>query len=119
VCSQERLEIQPRNWASVALAAATRDTAPSEPINTTEAMSDSGSTDPVICPPTAPFMSIPTGTLKLPVDAEVVISRIQAKAKLSQNKSPADVAGVIDGLIASGDTGSAAAVRAATESSRS
>ncbi len=41
-------------------------------------------------------------TLKAIVGVEVRITSIQAKRKLSQNKSPADIAGVIDGLSAAG-----------------
>lgn len=53
------------------------------------------------------------GQLRAIVGVEVVISRVEAKAKLSQNRSAADVDGVIDGLQARGDTASADAVRAA------
>ena len=51
--------------------------------------------------------------LRAIVGVEVRITRIEAKAKLSQNRSEADVAGVIDGLTARGDEASAAAVRKA------
>ena len=49
--------------------------------------------------------------LKAIVGVEVRISRIEAKAKLSQNRSAEDVAGVITGLEDSGEAASAAAVR--------
>ena len=51
--------------------------------------------------------------LKSIVGVEVRISRIEAKAKLSQNRSAEDVAGVIAGLEEAGDAASAAAVRGA------
>lgn len=54
------------------------------------------------------------GQLRAIVGVELVISRIEAKAKLSQNRSEADVEGVIAHLEARGDQASAAAVRAAT-----
>ena len=44
---------------------------------------------------------------------ELRITRIEAKLKLSQNRSAADVAGVVDGLERRGDTASATAVRLA------
>ena len=44
---------------------------------------------------------------------ELVISRIEAKAKLSQIRPAADVDGVVAGLTARGDLASADAVRAA------
>jgi transcriptional regulator len=47
------------------------------------------------------------GQLRAIVGIELVISRIEAKAKLSQNRSAQDVAGVITGLRDRGDTGSA------------
>jgi transcriptional regulator len=50
------------------------------------------------------------GQLRAIVGVEVEISRIEAKAKLSQNRPEADVDGVIDGLRARGDDRSAAAV---------
>ncbi len=53
------------------------------------------------------------GQLRAIVGIEVVITRIEAKAKLSQNRSAADVDGVISGLRARGETTTAAAVRAA------
>jgi len=50
------------------------------------------------------------GQLRAIVGVELAISRVEAKFKLSQNRPPADVAGVIDGLRATGDEPSAAAV---------
>ncbi|HEY3956893.1 MAG TPA: FMN-binding negative transcriptional regulator [Streptosporangiaceae bacterium] len=50
------------------------------------------------------------GQLRAIVGVEVEISRIEAKAKLSQNRPGADVDGVIAGLRARGDERSAAAV---------
>jgi transcriptional regulator len=50
------------------------------------------------------------GQLRAIVGVEVAISRIEAKAKLSQNRPEADVDGVIAGLRARGDERSAAAV---------
>jgi transcriptional regulator len=54
------------------------------------------------------------GQLRAIVGVELVISRIEAKAKLSQNRSQADVEGVITSLEARGDNTSANAVRAAS-----
>ena len=54
------------------------------------------------------------GQLRAIVGVELVISRVEAKAKLSQNRPEADVEGVVAGLDARGDHASAAAVRAAT-----
>lgn len=51
------------------------------------------------------------GQLRAIVGVEVVISRIEGKAKLSQNRPAADVDGVIAGLEARGDAASAEAVR--------
>jgi transcriptional regulator len=51
------------------------------------------------------------GQLRAIVGIELIITRIQAKAKLSQNRPPADVDGVIDGLSARGDISTAEAVR--------
>jgi transcriptional regulator len=56
------------------------------------------------------------GQLKAIVGVEVVVSRVEAKAKLSQNRPAADVAGVVDGLTARGSTPSADAVRRANPS---
>ncbi|MHB1712671.1 MAG: FMN-binding negative transcriptional regulator [Acidimicrobiales bacterium] len=47
------------------------------------------------------------------VGLEVVISRVDAKAKWSQNRPAADIDGVIEGLDASGQPAAAAEVRAA------
>jgi transcriptional regulator len=55
------------------------------------------------------------GQLRAIVGIEVMISRVQAKAKLSQNRPAADIDGVISGLQAQGDNASAAAVSAARE----
>jgi transcriptional regulator len=52
------------------------------------------------------------GQLRAIVGVEVVISRIEAKFKLSQNKPDADIDGVAGGLEAQGDAALAAAVRA-------
>jgi transcriptional regulator len=43
------------------------------------------------------------GQLRAIVGVEVVISHIEAKLKLSQNRSATDVDGAIDGLAATGD----------------
>jgi transcriptional regulator len=51
------------------------------------------------------------GQLRAIVGVEVEITRIEAKFKLSQNRTAADVAGVIEGLDARGDHDSADAVR--------
>lgn len=53
------------------------------------------------------------GQLRAIVGLEVVITRIEAKAKLSQNRSEADVEGVVASLEARGQLASSAAVRAA------
>jgi transcriptional regulator len=53
------------------------------------------------------------GQLRAIVGVELVISRIEAKVKLSQNRPEADIAGVIEGLAASGHAAAAEAVRAA------
>jgi transcriptional regulator len=53
------------------------------------------------------------GQLRAIVGVELLISRVEGKAKLSQNRPPADVDGVVAGLTARGDTASADAVRAA------
>jgi transcriptional regulator len=53
------------------------------------------------------------GQLRAIVGLEVLITRIEAKAKVSQNRSDSDIDGVIGGLVAQGDAVSAAAVRAA------
>lgn len=53
------------------------------------------------------------GQLGAIVGIELVISRVEAKAKLSQNRPAADVEGVVLGLTNRGDTASAQAVAAA------
>jgi transcriptional regulator len=53
-----------------------------------------------------------SGQLRAIVGVELVITRVEAKAKLSQNRPSADVDGVIAGLRARGDDRSAAAVEA-------
>jgi transcriptional regulator len=53
------------------------------------------------------------GQLKAIVGVELVISRIEAKVKMSQNRPPADIEGVIAGLTARGDTAVADVVVAA------
>ncbi|MCA1701950.1 MAG: FMN-binding negative transcriptional regulator [Actinobacteria bacterium] len=53
------------------------------------------------------------GQLRAIVGIEIVISRVAAKVKLSQNRPTADIDGVIAGLQARGEHTSAAAVRAA------
>ena len=50
------------------------------------------------------------GQLRAIVGVELVVSRIEAKEKLSQNRSAADAAGVVAGLRAGGQEASAAAV---------
>ena len=51
-----------------------------------------------------------SGQLRAIVGVELLITRIEAKAKLSQNRPAADVEGVIDGLRQHGDEASALAV---------
>ncbi len=51
------------------------------------------------------------GQLRAIVGVELVISRVEAKLKLSQNRPPLDVDGVVAGLERGGDPASAAAVR--------
>lgn len=53
------------------------------------------------------------GQLRAVVGVEVRISRVQAKAKLSQNRSDADIDGVVRGSLADGDERMSAAVQAA------
>lgn len=53
------------------------------------------------------------GQLRAIVGVELIISRIEAKAKLSQNRPDADVIGVINGLDRRGDRSLAEAVRSA------
>ena len=55
------------------------------------------------------------GQLRAIVGLELQITRIEAKAKLSQNRPVADIAGVVAGLSARGDDRSAAAVERANE----
>jgi transcriptional regulator len=57
-----------------------------------------------------PPRSFIEGQLRAIVGVELVISRVEAKAKLSQNRPPADVEGVIAGLRSRGDDPSADAV---------
>ena len=57
--------------------------------------------------------SFVAGQLRAIVGVELVISRVEAKAKLSQNRPAADIDGVITGLEARGDTTTADAMRAA------
>lgn len=52
------------------------------------------------------------GQLRAIVGVELVIARVEAKAKLSQNRPSADIDGVVAGLDARGDHASADAVRA-------
>jgi transcriptional regulator len=54
-----------------------------------------------------------SGQLRAIVGVELVISRIEAKAKLSQNRSGADIDGVVESLEARGEVASAQAVREA------
>lgn len=51
------------------------------------------------------------GQLRAIVGVELVIERVEGKAKLSQNRSDADIAGVIDGLEADGEGAVSAAMR--------
>ncbi len=53
------------------------------------------------------------GQLRAIVGVEVLISRVEAKLKLSQNRPARDIDGVIGGLLARGDERNADAVRAA------
>ena len=55
------------------------------------------------------------GQLRAIVGLELQITRIEAKAKLSQNRPVGDVAGIVAGLAARGDERSAAAVEHANE----
>jgi transcriptional regulator len=55
------------------------------------------------------------GQLRAIVGVELLISRVEAKAKLSQNRSPLDVVGVIAGLRERGDSASADAVQRARD----
>jgi transcriptional regulator len=58
------------------------------------------------------------GQLRAIVGIEVVISRIEAKFKLSQNRPASDIDGVIAGLRQSGDEPNAAATEAARPTAR-
>jgi transcriptional regulator len=62
--------------------------------------------------------SFVTGQLRAIVGVELVISRIDAKYKLSQNRSDEDIAGVISGLEAEHRTSMADAVRSAPRTQR-
>jgi transcriptional regulator len=55
------------------------------------------------------------GQLRAIVGLELRITRIEAKAKLSQNRPVGDVAGIVAGLTARGEDRSAAAVARASE----
>jgi transcriptional regulator len=55
------------------------------------------------------------GQLRAIVGVELVISRIEAKVKMSQNRPEADVDGVIAGLAARGDAATAAAMISARD----
>jgi transcriptional regulator len=55
------------------------------------------------------------GQLRAIVGVELLIDRIEAKAKLSQNRSDADIDGVIAGLEADGEQGVSTAMRRARE----
>ena len=55
------------------------------------------------------------GQLRAIVGVELVITRVEAKRKLSQNRSAADIGGVITGLRARGDLESAADVERALQ----
>jgi transcriptional regulator len=68
--------------------------------------------DPVWSVDDAPRQYI-EGQLRAIVGLELVITRVEAKAKLSQNRPPADVEGVIEGLRERGDKEMADAVERA------
>jgi transcriptional regulator len=55
------------------------------------------------------------GQLRAIVGLELRITRIEAKAKLSQNRPVGDVAGIVDGLTGRGEDRSASAVASANE----
>jgi transcriptional regulator len=59
-----------------------------------------------------------SGQLRAIVGVELVITRLEAKAKLSQNRPQADIDGVIDGLGRRGDATAADAVRSARRPGR-
>jgi transcriptional regulator len=73
---------------------------------------EAGSADPWSVDDAPP--AFVAGQLRAIVGVELRITRIEAKAKLSQNRSAADRAGVIAGLTERGDSASAEAVRRAT-----
>jgi transcriptional regulator len=58
------------------------------------------------------------GQLRAIVGMELVISRIEAKAKLSQNRPPADIDGVVEGALRYGDATMSRAVDEARPSRR-
>ena len=58
------------------------------------------------------------GQLRAIVGMELVISRIEAKAKLSQNRPPADIDGVVEGVLRHGDGTMSRAVDEARPSRR-
>ena len=72
---------------------------------------EAGSTDPWSVDDAPP--AFVAGQLRAIVGVEVRITRIEAKAKLSQNRPAADRAGVVAGLTERGDLATADAVRAA------
>ena len=72
---------------------------------------EAGSADPWSVDDAPP--AFVAGQLRAIVGVEVRITRIEAKAKLSQNRPAADRAGVVAGLTERGDLASADAVRAA------
>ncbi len=55
-------------------------------------------------------MAFHAGQLRAIVGVELVVDRIEAKFKLSQNRPEADIDGVVAGLRAEGDAGSAGLV---------
>ena len=55
------------------------------------------------------------GQLRAIVGVELVITRVETKRKLSQNRPPADIDGVVAGLRARGDLESAAEVESAQQ----
>jgi transcriptional regulator len=76
---------------------------------------ESGRADPWSVDDAPP--SFVAGQLRAIVGVELRITRIEAKAKLSQNRPAADRDGVVAGLTAQGDTASADAVRTALDRS--
>lgn len=63
---------------------------------------------------TRPRRSWPGSSARL-LGVELVINRVEAKAKLSENRRAADVDGVVAGLTARSDADSADAVHAARQ----